>query len=565
LQILRAVCRACPGSIGLVLAVGAVGTGPVPAQAPASASRELPRFTLRQIVMGRNDSVVRIPGSWFRAATTDLPPSQIMAAYRAAASRSGLQPLEKHTLAKDRSHHVMGLYRRAELVNASRRTLEEIRNEIPSPLTQARFDRIFRPQGDWIVDLHDAAFAWARLRIPGLHWETTRKALAATHWVDPDHRSAENEELVRALYGLAVLAATDSAAFVHARKNLSQVDTLSATAVVTLLQGYTEAQRWYVEALKFLLLEPWFPSGTGRSVRDYVRADWQTFLPDSSEVPPPEIETRWFGYPQAVPQYGVPSELFHQLIRAENPAAAEWVRRNGESRLLRALRWLPAGDTATTVLQAGSETLRLTTVSRQSRESLNGFLEAGDLVAIDPAFSPLLAIGAVVHEWQHLLFRRRQLEMFARNLAPRLRYIIELPGTDPYLAEGFAEWSTERLLAPITRRWALLGLGELEKRADMAGRGGDDQHASGYALVLALAKALGDPAATTRLLLRNAEHPSRIVSEPRLRQAWSRFRRDPDHVVRTPTSRLLIPEVSFTIEDGFPDVIMSRILVPNTQ
>jgi hypothetical protein len=565
LQILRAACRACPGSIGLVLAVGTVGAAPAPAQAPTSASRELPRFTLRQIITGRNDSVARIPGPWFRAATTDLSPSQIMEAYRAAASRSGLQPLEKHTLATDRSHHVMGLYRRAELVNASRRTLEEIRDEIPSPLTRARFDRIFRPQGDWLVDLHDAAFAWARLRIPGLQWETTRKALAATHWVDPDQRSAENEDLVRALYGLAVLAATDSTAFADARKDVSRVDTVSASAVLTLLQGYNEAQRWYVEAVKFLLLEPWFPSGPGRSVRDYVRADWQSFLSNSSEVPLPEIETRWFGYPQAVPQYGVPSELFLHLIRAENPAAAEWIRRNGESRLLRVLRWLPAGDTAATVLQAGSETLRLSTVSRQSRESLNGFLEAGDLIAIDPAFSPLLALGAVVHEWQHLLFHRRQLEMFARNLGPRIHPIIELPGADPHLAEGFAEWSTERLLAPITRRWALLGLGELEKRADMAGRDTDDLHTSGYALVLALAKALGDPVATTRLLLRNAEYPFRIGSEPRLRRAWSRFRGASDHLVRTQTSRLLIPEVTFTIEDGFPDLIMSRILVPGTQ
>jgi hypothetical protein len=29
-----------------------------------------------------------------------------------------------------------------------------------------------------------------------------------------------------------------------------------------------------------------------------------------------------------------------------------------------------------------------------------------------------------------------------------------------------------------------------------------------------------------------------------------------------PAGRVLIPEVTFTIEDGFPDVIASRILIP---
>jgi len=338
---------------------------------------------------------------------------------------------------------------------------------------------------------------------------------------------------------------------------VSRTDTISATAVLTLLNGYTEGQRWYTDALRFFLLEPWFPEDTGRSIRDYVRAEWQ---PSPSAVPAPEIETRWFGHPQAVPQYGVPSELFVRLVQAENTAAADWLRRNGESGLLRSLRWLPRGDTTATLLQMGSETLRLTSVSRQSRESLNGFLEPRDLIAIDPGFSPLLAVGALVHEWQHLLFRRRQLETFARGLGPGR--VIELPGVDPYLAEGFAEWSTERLLVPITRRWPLFGLGELEKRADMSRRGREDQHASGYALVVALANALKDPVATTRLLLRNAEHPGRIASDTRLQSAWSRYRGASDRVVQAPSYRLLIPELTFTVEDGFPDPIISRIHLP---
>ena len=140
--------------------------------------------------------------------------------------------------------------------------------------------------------------------------------------------------------------------------------------------------------------------------------------------------------------------------------------------------------------------------------------------------------------------------------------MIRLPVAQPHLAEGFAEWSAERLLAPVTRRWPLLGLAEHEKRADLVERSSQDQHTVGYVLVRALADALNDGAATTDMLLRNAEHPSGIVKEPVLQKAWGKYRGAPDHTLRAPLYRLLIPEVTFTIEDGFPDVITTRILAP---
>jgi hypothetical protein len=514
---------------------------------------------LRQIITGRNDSLTRIPGPWVRAASVTLPDSLVIRAYHAAASKVGLKPLVGSTLAAERSQHVMGLYRRSELLRVSRRTLEAIRLRIPSDTTRARFDRIFRPEGEWIVDLHDAALAWARKRAPGIGWEAAGPALRAAHWVGSDD-SLRVEGLLRALYGLAVLSASDSTAFAAAKVRLSRAPPASTAAILALLNGYTEGQRWYTDALEFLLTAPWIPEGAGRSIRDYVRAEWRPWYRDELDVPLPLIESRWFGYPQAVPQYGVPSELFRHLVHTDNPRAAEWLQQNGEADLLRTLRWLPPGDTTPTLLQTGSETLRLTTVSRQSRESLNGFLEPADVIAIDPGYSPILAIGAVVHEWQHLLFRRRQLESFATALGGEHRRVVRLPGAQPHLAEGFAEWSTERILAPVTRRWPLPGLGELEKRADLIQRDSDDQHTIGYALVRALATALRDPVATTDLLLRNAEHPSRIPSEPGLRKAWSKYRDAADLMLRVPQSRMLIPEVTFTIEDGFPDVIATRIL-----
>jgi hypothetical protein len=482
--------------------------------------------------------------------------------YQKAAASIGLEPLSGSVLAAERAQHVMGLYRREELHAVSERTLQAIQSAIPSDSTRARFDRIFRPRGQWIVDLHDAALAWARARAPGIGWEAARPALAGAHWIAPREQEPEAEALPRALYGLAVLAATDSAAFATAKLSLWRADSGSAAAALLLLNGYTEGQRWYAEALQFFLSDPWISHTAGRSIRDYVRQGWRSVYGNRFDAPVPRLETHWFGYPQAVPQYGVPPALFRHLVRLENAGASEWLARNGQPDLLRTLRWLPQGDTGLALLRIRTETLRLTTVSRQSRESLNGFLEPEDAIVIDPGYSPLLALGAVVHEWQHLLFRQRQLERLADSLGTKVRTTIRWPGIQPHIAEGFAEWSAERILAPVTARWPLLGLGELEKRADLNQRSIEDQHALGYALVGALAAAVPDPATLTELLLRHAEDPSGISREPALRRAWSAYRGAPDRKLAAPTFQALIPEVTFTIDDGFPDVVATRILVP---
>ena len=536
-----------------------------PSSYPVPGSAALPRFTLREIVTGSADTVSRIPGLWLRAAMVARPESLAMARYRKWAGLSGVAPIEAKALGSERSHYVMGLYRRDELTHAARKTLLAIRSTIPGDTTRARFDHLFRPRGEWIVDLHDAALAWARSRTPEVTWGSARSSLLATHWVDPAD-SLSLEAVPRALYGLTVLAATDTAASNRARADLWRADSASAAAVLLLLTGYTETQEWYTDVLEFFLVEPWIPGrGRGRSLADYVREDWQRHGSPSGVAGTalPEVRARLFGYPQAVPHYGVPPALFNRLISADNASARRWLEHHGQTGLLRTLRRLPPGDTSLVLLQTDSESIRLTTVPRQARESLNGFLEPRDAIAIDPGYSPLLALGTLVHEWQHLLFRGSQLDAFARGPVSRPETVVELPGIEPYLAEGFAEWSSERILAPLAARWPLLALGEGVKRAGMARESGDDdQHSIGYALVRALAAAVGDPARTTDLLLRNAEHPAHIVTHPGVRRAWKGYAGSPDRVFAVPVRKLLIPEVTFTVEDGFPDVIASRILIP---
>jgi hypothetical protein len=548
-----------------LLLLGAA-SAPAVAQAPSDAqpdSAELPRFTMRQIVLRRNDALMQIPGAWLRAAAALAPESLTIRAYRAGAARSGIEPLLGDALTRHRSQHVMGLHHREELVTASRRTLESIRSAIPSDSVRARFDAIFRPAGEWIVDLHDAALASARRLNPGLNWMAARPALIRARWVMPNE-SRPDESLPRALYGLAVLAENDPAAFAAARSRLWSSDSASAEATLMLLQGYVEAKQWYTGALDFFMREPWVPLPGGRSLQDRMRAEWRSALTQSYPFPVPQVHPRWFGYPQAVPRYGVPVTLVRQLIVPNNSSASAWLTQYGETRLLRTLNRLPLGDASLALVQAGSETMRLTTVSRRARESLNGFLEPQDAIMIDPGYMPLLALGAVVHEWQHLLFHRVQLESRTGAANDRAPVQVELPGVQPYLAEGFAEWSAERILAPLAERWPLLSLGELEKRADMIQRGTDEQHVLGYALVQALANHLPDPSEATSLLLRHAEQPSRILAHPSIRKAWSMYRGAPDRALPGPAYGTLIPEVTFTIEDGFPDVVSTRILLPRT-
>lgn len=536
------------------------------AQAPGLAgirSSELPRFTLREIVAGHNDTLTRIPGPWLRAAAAAVPDSTALRAYQEAAVRSGLTPLPTGILNSERSRHVMGLYRRSELVAGIRAVLGSMREALPSDTTRARFDRLFRPRGEWIADVHDAALSAARGRAAGIDWPAARRSLAGAGWILAADSAPDGEAVPRALYGLAVLADRDSGAFAAARADLIASDSASAAAALLLLAGYGEGRRWYVDVMDFFLRQPWIPDeGRGTSLGDQVRDYWKRGRSAPPGAVTPEILTRFFGYPQAVPQYGVPDPLFQRLVRTENPGARLWLERNGNAALLRALRLLPPGDTSLVLLQHGEETIRLTSVPRQARESLNGFLEPHDAIAIDPGYSPLLALGAIVHEWQHLLFRRRQLDAYAAGLPAGNPTVLELPWVEPYLAEGFAEWSAEQILERVARRWPLLAVGELEKRAGLAQAGVGDHHAVGYALMRALVAVVPGREAMTDLLIRHAKRPSAIASIPAARRAWGRYHDAPGRVISVPAQRILIPEVTFTVEDGFPDVIASRILIP---
>lgn len=551
-----------PGAgIAAVFAASAFAASAFAAPAPAAQAPPSPRLLVREIVAGRGDSALRLPGPWWRAARAD---TRADAAYHRLAARAGILPLEGARLASDGPLRVLGLYRRAELVAAARRTLAAI-SAVADDTTRARFDRLFRPRGEWVVDLHDAALAHARSRLRSLDWASARRALTAAGWlpVNAGGRADSAEAVPLALYRLFALAASDSIGFAEVRSGLWRGDSASAVAVLALLDGYSQAVTWYRDAIGFLLTAPWVPGPGPRSLEARVADIWARDRPPSADSAPtlPDLRLQLFGYPQAVPRYGVPPALFARLVRGENPAGRDWLAREGAPALLRMLRDIPAGDTGFVLLQAPGEAFRLTTVARQGRESLNGFLEPADAVALDPGYLPLLAVATVVHEWQHLIFERRRLDRVAAA-ADDSNAIVTLPSADPYLAEGLAEWRTERVLAPLIERWPLLGLGEAEKRARLARTNPDDQHVLGYAMVRALSAALVDERQVVPLLLRHADRPGAVAREAAPEAAWRRYRGTRDRMVPAPSRRLLIPQVTLTVEEGAPAVLETRILVP---
>jgi hypothetical protein len=105
---------------------------------------------------------------------------------------------------------------------------------------------------------------------------------------------------------------------------------------------------------------------------------------------------------------------------------------------------------------------------------------------------------------------------------------------------------------------------EVEKRARLARSRPDDQHVLGYALVRALADAVGDDSAVVVLLERVAVDPGSgaLLSDARVSRAWARFRGEPSRTIAAPSRRALVPELTFTIEDDFPDLLRTRIVVP---
>ncbi len=84
-----------------------------------------------------------------------------------------------------------------------------------------------------------------------------------------------------------------------------------------------------------------------------------------------------------------------------------------------------------------------------------------------------------------------------------------------------------------------------------------DPHVLGLQMMRALAAALGSPADVRALVLAHGDDPFAVAAAV---SAW-RTAALPDRVLPAQGQRRLIPETTFTIEDGVGDVLRTRILV----
>jgi hypothetical protein len=506
----------------------------------------LPRFRMPQLTLGRNLAALRLPGAWVAAA--DREPGVAGRADSLAAA-AGLTPIPADSIHEYGFLPSLGLLRRDEMVPAMVRALVAIRADL-TPSEQPRFDALFRPRGEWLVDLHAAALDAARRRFRNLSWEDARPALAAAGLI-PATLPPGTSVLPLALYQLAVLRERDSAAYQTARERLPLGGSASTQMTESLVDGYRDAAPWQGQAVTFLLSANWVQAdGRRTSPAGLMRAAW-----GQPDAPIPAIRPRYFGLPDAVPRVGIPGAAVGRIVVPENWAAEEWVRRRGPGAALDVLRRLPLDIGPNTTLEADGPWV-LTSVAREAAATPAGFLESTDGIIEDPGNAPLYAVATAIHEWQHIMTERHRLSLREGGAIRNVGTGLQMVASDVFLAEGLAEWMTERLLAPILEHAPIVGVGDAQKLAVLASENRLDPHALGLRMMRALAAA-GSADAARSAALAHTDAPALVAATV---PAW-RGSSIPDRVVPTRGQRRLVPETIFTVEDGVGDVLGAHIRV----
>lgn len=508
----------------------------------------LPRFRARQLVIGRNRTELPLPGAWVAAAAAE-PPVAARAARLAEAA--GLAPIPADSVRVYGFLPAQALVNRDALRPAMIGALGAIREAMP-PGSQASFDALFRPRGVWVVDLHDASLHVARQRFRGLTWESATPALAAAGLL-PGNLPPGTAAVPLALYRLATLRERDSAAYQAGRDRLSRGGQASRQAVEALVDGYRAAAPWQAQAVGLLLNSEWVSvPGGRRSPAMLVAAAW-----DRADLATPAIRATFFGYPEAVPSVGVPPDVIPRLVLPENWAGEQWMRHRGPAALLGILRRLDLEMGAQATLEAGGPSV-LTTVMREAASTPAGFLEPDDAIVEDPGAPPLFALATAIHEWQHLLMERHRLSLREGGTLREDGAGLQFLPSDLFLAEGFAEWMSERILAPIVAQVPLAGLGDAWKLTVLEADDPADPHVLGLKMMTSLATALGSAERAAALVLADGDAPAEVAAAV---EAW----RDsglPARQVPVRGQRRLVPETVFTVEDGVGDVSATVIRVP---
>jgi hypothetical protein len=510
-----------------------------------------PRFRARQILLDARPEFARLAGIGTAAArATGDSSGAVLAAYRSVSVAAGLVPLDESGLRRDDLLFAMGLLHRSEMLRASRAVLRTIRGGLSGDTLLARFDHLFRPHGRWIVDVHDDARERVIAKFPDFTWEALG-AVTTLPEVVRERLPNGVDSVPLGLYRLYVLSTNEPELYTLRLEELRRVDPTSAAGVERYVQAYTEAAEWYRSVIEFFVTRPWFD---GRSLAALVADAW----PWPADVVPPAVRTRGYGYPEGSPRVMPVPTAVARVVVPENRSAQEWLARHGEQALLDALGDLPR-EPSNTVLDEAAGSWLVTSIAQRREDDPTGFLEPENAVVLDPSYVPTLALGTVVHEWLHILHERRRAAITLYATATRdtvARY--RTPALVP--AEGLAEWLTDVVMAPIARRYPLLGLGEAAKRATMALTRPGDPHLAGYLIARNVAGLLNDRPATVALFLAGMNDPDSILRHRRVARAWAPYRGGVTTLIEVTASRWLVPETTFLIDDRTVFMVRRRLI-----
>jgi hypothetical protein len=513
----------------------------------------LPRFTLKQIVLGPIRPAITISANWFAALdASGLDAASILRTYRDLAARSGVPAADEAELRSYSFLQAMAVWKRREVLDAARRSLEFVRARLDNDTLRARFDLLFHPDTAWVLDIHQAAAHRVHRKFPHVTWQAIRPALAVPGVErQPLPIDAARDQWLT--YSLYVLSLVDPVRFDARMEDIRALEPEAAGALDRMLIGYGESMSWYQDAVRFLLVTPWLEDG--RALVDLVREVW----PDADAAATfPRIEARPYGRPDGTPGIAPPDSLVARILEPMNWTAGAWLADRGTGDLLATLGHLPE-ELGNTRLLAGTDTFELTSVGQLRDRRRAGFLNEESVIFIAPGFQPIMALGTVIHEWVHILHQRAiPVEASVRDSGG----MVWLASPDLIVSEGVAEWLTARVLAQVVADVPLVGLGDAEKLASMAMAGPNTPHLLGYLLFRLLQEYQSD---ANRILSQAIHYGYDTESWLAAVAPGVPLPVAPSGANRTfplGTVRRLIPQVTFRIDGHSPVVEERRILPP---
>ena len=503
-----------------------------------------PRIIVRQLVMGTAATSERIPLAWL----THAPDSATLEReYRELAGLAAVPPLHGDERAARASLLVLGID--GDGRTAVRGVLSHI---MEGSSADPVFRATFRRDGQWEIDLHDAVRWEAPHYQVGFQLANAADGLRALHELDAG--AADSAAMRQSAWRLwSDVATADSGRIFKTIDTLARHDPLSANAVRALLAGFTDATAWWRRALLWLLTNPWLDTSAGRrSPAQLMAAFWGV-----DSLPLPEIRDQRYGAAAAMPMLSV-EHIGPWLFTPGNAVAGEWLSHGGITEAFAKWRTLRWGESPPlSVIVAGRSSV-VASPSSQAAVHPASFFGDRDAIRIDPGMTPLAAVAAFLHEWNHLLASQRRLAGTHPIAVISTKTQLQLRDDDPWLAEGFAEWATEEVLRPAGASAAFLRMTQAEKRLGIAESDPDDPHVLGYRIVRAAAltnrapalrdlavRYLHDLDAFSRAAGLATGGPGRSITLPR------------------PATAVVIPEVTFTWVEGSVLDLSRRLLIPN--